>query len=126
MSVHTHTVSTNVLFFTAIQFKIIIQYGYALVYYVAGYVITEIYLLHLKSPFTFTFAQQRYLGLAFQCSFRPIKRSIVANVETPLAQKGLAGEFDDGDTVSGHDLRLHTFAVRGCVTFAASGVSFKI
>lgn len=30
---------------------------------------------------------------------RPIKRSIVANVETPLAQKGLAGEFDDGDTV---------------------------
>lgn len=32
---------------------------------------------------------------------RPIKRSIVANVETPLAQKGLSGEFDDGDTVSG-------------------------
>lgn len=30
---------------------------------------------------------------------RPIKRSIVANVETPLAQKGLAGEFQDGDTV---------------------------
>eukprot|EP00913_Durusdinium_trenchii_P007398 g6957.t1 len=29
---------------------------------------------------------------------RPIKRSIVANVETPLAQKGLAGEFQDGDT----------------------------
>lgn len=30
---------------------------------------------------------------------RPIKRSIVANVETPLAQKGLRGEFDDGDHV---------------------------
>ncbi|CAK9062941.1 unnamed protein product [Durusdinium trenchii] len=30
---------------------------------------------------------------------RPIKRSIVANVETPLAQKGLRGEFNDGDTV---------------------------
>ncbi|CAJ1419967.1 unnamed protein product [Effrenium voratum] len=30
---------------------------------------------------------------------RPIKRSIVANVETPLAQLGLAGEFQDGDTV---------------------------
>eukprot|EP00931_Biecheleriopsis_adriatica_P006581 TRINITY_DN107969_c0_g1_i1.p1 TRINITY_DN107969_c0_g1~~TRINITY_DN107969_c0_g1_i1.p1 ORF type:complete len:988 (+),score=256.26 TRINITY_DN107969_c0_g1_i1:57-2966(+) len=30
---------------------------------------------------------------------RPIKRSIVANVETPLAQKGLKGEFQDGDTV---------------------------
>lgn len=30
---------------------------------------------------------------------RPIKRSIVANVETPLAQKGLSGEFDDGDKV---------------------------
>eukprot|EP00438_Fugacium_kawagutii_P024410 Skav222373 [mRNA] locus=scaffold2692:208197:211346:+ [translate_table: standard] len=33
---------------------------------------------------------------------RPIKRSIVANVETPLAQKGLSGEFDDGDTVAWH------------------------
>lgn len=31
---------------------------------------------------------------------RPIKRSVVANVETPLAQKGLRGEFDDGDTVT--------------------------
>eukprot|EP00403_Amphidinium_massartii_P014119 CAMPEP_0178417124 /NCGR_PEP_ID=MMETSP0689_2-20121128/24415_1 /TAXON_ID=160604 /ORGANISM="Amphidinium massartii, Strain CS-259" /LENGTH=914 /DNA_ID=CAMNT_0020038485 /DNA_START=77 /DNA_END=2822 /DNA_ORIENTATION=- len=30
---------------------------------------------------------------------RPIKRSIVANVETPLAQKGLGGEISDGDTV---------------------------
>jgi ATP-dependent Clp protease ATP-binding subunit ClpB len=30
---------------------------------------------------------------------RPIKRSIVANVETPLAQRGLKGEFNDGDTV---------------------------
>lgn len=30
---------------------------------------------------------------------RPIKRSIVANVETPLAQRGLRGEFEDGDTV---------------------------
>ncbi|CAJ1362912.1 unnamed protein product [Effrenium voratum] len=30
---------------------------------------------------------------------RPIKRSIVANLETPLAQKGLRGEFSDGDTV---------------------------
>jgi len=30
---------------------------------------------------------------------RPIKRSIVANVETPLAQKGLKGDFNDGDTV---------------------------
>ena len=31
---------------------------------------------------------------------RPIKRSIVANLETPLAQKGLRGEFSDGDTDS--------------------------
>lgn len=30
---------------------------------------------------------------------RPIKRSIVANVETPMAQRGLRGEFSDGDTV---------------------------
>ena len=30
---------------------------------------------------------------------RPIKRSIVANVETPLAQTGLRGEFKEGDTV---------------------------
>eukprot|EP00931_Biecheleriopsis_adriatica_P004604 TRINITY_DN106247_c0_g1_i1.p1 TRINITY_DN106247_c0_g1~~TRINITY_DN106247_c0_g1_i1.p1 ORF type:complete len:985 (-),score=255.33 TRINITY_DN106247_c0_g1_i1:153-3026(-) len=30
---------------------------------------------------------------------RPIKRSIVANVETPLAQRGLKGDFEDGDTV---------------------------
>lgn len=30
---------------------------------------------------------------------RPIKRSIVANIETPLAQRGLRGEFNDGDTV---------------------------
>eukprot|EP00930_Biecheleria_cincta_P024042 TRINITY_DN17266_c0_g1_i1.p1 TRINITY_DN17266_c0_g1~~TRINITY_DN17266_c0_g1_i1.p1 ORF type:complete len:963 (-),score=230.48 TRINITY_DN17266_c0_g1_i1:219-3107(-) len=30
---------------------------------------------------------------------RPIKRSIVTNVETPLAQKGLRGDFQDGDTV---------------------------
>ncbi|CAE8711914.1 unnamed protein product, partial [Polarella glacialis] len=30
---------------------------------------------------------------------RPIKRSIVQNVETPIAQKGLRGEFEDGDTV---------------------------
>jgi len=30
---------------------------------------------------------------------RPIKRSIVANVETPLAQAGLRGDFNDGDTV---------------------------
>jgi len=31
---------------------------------------------------------------------RPIKRSIIANLETPMAQKGLKGEFGDGDTVS--------------------------
>uniref|UniRef100_A0A7S2L3R8 Clp ATPase C-terminal domain-containing protein n=1 Tax=Zooxanthella nutricula TaxID=1333877 RepID=A0A7S2L3R8_9DINO len=30
---------------------------------------------------------------------RPIKRSIIANVETPIAQAGLRGEFVDGDTV---------------------------
>jgi len=30
---------------------------------------------------------------------RPIKRSIVANVETPLAQRGLQGEFQEGDKV---------------------------
>lgn len=30
---------------------------------------------------------------------RPIKRSIIANVETPLAQGGLRGDFNDGDTV---------------------------
>jgi len=30
---------------------------------------------------------------------RPIKRSIVANVETPLAQQGLAGNVVDGDAV---------------------------
>lgn len=30
---------------------------------------------------------------------RPIKRSIVANVETPLAQRGLTGEIGEGDVV---------------------------
>jgi len=30
---------------------------------------------------------------------RPIKRSIIANIETPIAQRGLRGEFVDGDTV---------------------------
>jgi len=30
---------------------------------------------------------------------RPIKRSIVANIETPLAQRGLRGEFGEGDKV---------------------------
>lgn len=30
---------------------------------------------------------------------RPIKRSIIANVETPIAQKGLSGTFDDGCTI---------------------------
>merc|ERR1712029_277373 len=35
---------------------------------------------------------------------RPIKRSIVANVETPLAQRGLKGEFGDGDRDSTGEL----------------------
>ena len=35
-----------------------------------------------------------------RCPWRPIKRSIVANVETPLAQRGLRGEFEDGDTAA--------------------------
>merc|ERR1740121_2140095 len=30
---------------------------------------------------------------------RPIKRSIIANIETPLAQRGLKGEFADGSTI---------------------------
>merc|ERR1711972_359313 len=30
---------------------------------------------------------------------RPIKRSIIANVETPVAQRGLSGEFIDGDVI---------------------------
>eukprot|EP00929_Paragymnodinium_shiwhaense_P026811 TRINITY_DN15860_c0_g1_i1.p1 TRINITY_DN15860_c0_g1~~TRINITY_DN15860_c0_g1_i1.p1 ORF type:complete len:1041 (-),score=317.78 TRINITY_DN15860_c0_g1_i1:107-3142(-) len=30
---------------------------------------------------------------------RPVKRSIVANVETPISQKGLQGAFEDGDTI---------------------------
>merc|ERR1711974_305455 len=30
---------------------------------------------------------------------RPIKRSIIANVETPIAQRGLSGEFADGDDI---------------------------
>lgn len=30
---------------------------------------------------------------------RPIKRSIIANIETPLAQRGLSGDFDDGCTI---------------------------
>jgi len=30
---------------------------------------------------------------------RPIKRSVVANIETPLAQRGLGGEIDDGASV---------------------------
>jgi len=30
---------------------------------------------------------------------RPIKRSIIANIETPLAQRGLTGEFVDGDQI---------------------------
>jgi len=31
---------------------------------------------------------------------RPIKRSVVANVETPVAQRGLRGEYQDNKTVS--------------------------
>lgn len=30
---------------------------------------------------------------------RPIKRAIVANVETPISQRGLRGEFGDGDCI---------------------------
>jgi len=30
---------------------------------------------------------------------RPVKRSIIANIETPLAQRGLTGEFVDGDSI---------------------------
>merc|ERR1712039_781777 len=30
---------------------------------------------------------------------RPIKRSIIANIETPIAQRGLSGDFSDGDQI---------------------------
>merc|ERR1719253_622593 len=58
---------------------------------------------------------------------RPIKRSIVANVETPLAQKGLKGEFNDGDTVKvdkGDDGELTYTSSKGEGTGGGGGGNF--
>jgi ATP-dependent Clp protease ATP-binding subunit ClpB len=47
---------------------------------------------------------------------RPVKRSIIANVETPLAKKGLSGEIEDGDAVKvdkGPDGNLTFTATKG-------------
>jgi len=56
---------------------------------------------------------------------RPIKRSIVANVETPMSKKGLSGEILDGDSVKidkGPDGELTYTASRPAAASSSGGI----